>query len=188
MQPHELISAARNGDRKALSRLLYDNRGYIAALVSRFIDDREKRKDVIQNICIKVIRSLPEFENRCRFTTWLYRIVLSEVTDYRRRSFLTGRYEMNSEQGQDCLSDLNAPDELDHVSRREFRQEVDRILREISPEQKAAFSLFYFAGCRGKEAAEMMKISEANFFMKLKAARDTLRSRLSKKGWGYDQL
>ncbi|MFW6245365.1 MAG: RNA polymerase sigma factor [Fibrobacterota bacterium] len=188
MQPSELISAARNGDRKALSRLLYDNRAYIAALVSRFIDDREKRKDVIQNVCVKVIKSLPEFQNRCRFTTWLYRIVLSEVTDFRRRSFLTGRYELKSEQGQDVFTDLNAPDELDNVSRREFKHQVDSILKEINPDQKAAFSLFYLAGCRGREAARIMNISEANFFMKLKAARDTLRSRLSKKGWGYDQL
>ncbi|MFP4165286.1 MAG: RNA polymerase sigma factor, partial [Chitinispirillaceae bacterium] len=94
MRPSELISAARDGDRKALSTLLYENRGYIAALVSRFIEDREKRKDVIQNVCVKVIKSIGEFRGKCRFTTWLYRIVLSEVTDFRRRSLLNSRYEL----------------------------------------------------------------------------------------------
>ncbi|MFP4681398.1 MAG: RNA polymerase sigma factor, partial [Chitinispirillaceae bacterium] len=93
-------------------------------------------------------------------------------------------YELRSEMPYECWVDLNAPDEMDDITRREFKQEVGRVLRTVTPEQKAAFTLYYFAGCRGKEAAEIMHVSEANFFMKLKAARDTLRSRLSKKGWG----
>jgi DNA-directed RNA polymerase specialized sigma24 family protein len=48
--------------------------------------------------------------------------------------------------------------------------------------EKTAFSLFYYSGFSGKEAAEAMKISEDNFYMKLKAARDRIRTGLKKKG------
>ncbi len=183
METAELINEARRGDRKALSTLIFENRGYIAALVSRFIEDREQKKDVIQNICMKVVKSISSFEGNCRFTTWLYRIIVSEVTDFRRRQMVSKRVDLCN-LPEDCWCDYNAPDELDDLARRELRQAVGTMLQEIPRDQKAAFSLFYLAGCRGSEAAEVMNISEANFFMKLKAARDALRTKLKKQGLG----
>ncbi len=43
--------------------------------------------------------------------------------------------------------------------------------------------MYYFGNYSGKEVAEALNITESNFFMKLKAARDSVKEKLIKRGW-----
>jgi hypothetical protein len=56
MNPHELIQQAQTGDQSALTRVLLDHKNIVAAVVSRFVWDKEQRRDVAQNIFAAVIR------------------------------------------------------------------------------------------------------------------------------------
>jgi RNA polymerase sigma factor (sigma-70 family) len=183
MIPDDLIQKARSGDRPALTRLLLDYRVLVAAVVARFITDSEQRKDVIQNIFVKVISHIGRFEGMCRFSTWLYRLSINECIEHGRKIFRDKR------QGETLLRNctgfiaLNAPDALASTSSSELHGALSAICSTLPLDQKTAFSLFYFGSYTGREGAEAMNISEANFFMKLKAARDTVKQKLTEKGW-----
>jgi RNA polymerase sigma factor (sigma-70 family) len=85
MENEVLIRNAQNGDRSALTKLLMENRNLVAAVVSRFVFDRDCHKDVIQNVFMKVVDSITSFRNQCRFATWLYRISVNECCEYNRK-------------------------------------------------------------------------------------------------------
>jgi RNA polymerase sigma-70 factor, ECF subfamily len=183
MTTEDLISAAQTGDRSALSTLLLDHRSLVASVVNRHVYDADRKKDVIQNIFIKVINHINQYSGLCKFSTWLYRICLNECTE-------AGRAERREEQRRtpffDDTIDLinpNAPDGLSHASQRELHDAIGAVLEKLPLDQKTVFSLFYFGGYSGKEIAAALSISEPNAFMKLKAARDAVKTGLVEKGW-----
>jgi RNA polymerase sigma-70 factor, ECF subfamily len=81
-----LASQAQKGDREAFFRLydLYFHKVY-NRVKSRV--PHQFAEDVTQEIFIAVIRSIGSFEQRSKFSTWLYTIVNRQIADfYRRRS------------------------------------------------------------------------------------------------------
>jgi RNA polymerase sigma-70 factor (ECF subfamily) len=183
MTPEELIEKARRGDRPALTRLLLDHRELVAAVVTRFISNSEQRKDVIQNIFVKVISHIGQFAGLCRFSTWLYRLSINECIEHGRRISRNKQQSETLVRNSSGFIALNAPDAFASTSSSELRGTLSTILKTLPLDQKTAFSLFYLGSYTGGEGAEAMNISEANFFMKLKAARDTVKQKLSAKGW-----
>lgn len=183
MTPEELIEKARTGDRPALTQLLLEHRGLVAAVVGRFVRDREQQKDVIQNIFINVINHISRFAGLCRFSTWLYRLSINECIEYGRKICRSRQHRETLGSDSSGFIALNAPDPLAAAASSELRGALSAILKTLSLDQKTAFSLFYFGSYTGREGAEAMSISEANFFMKLKAARDTVKQKLAEKGW-----
>jgi RNA polymerase sigma-70 factor (ECF subfamily) len=88
---HEEVLArqAQQGDRDAFLELyqLYFNK------VHNRVKSRvpaQHAEDVTQEIFIAVVRSLEHFEQRSKFSTWLYTIVNRQIAEfYRRRQFAT---------------------------------------------------------------------------------------------------
>jgi RNA polymerase sigma-70 factor (ECF subfamily) len=85
-QDEILAKLAQQGDRDAFLQLydLYLNRVYNrvrSRIPNPYVED------VTQEVFIAVIRSLDSFEQRSRFSTWLYTIVNRQIADfYRKRS------------------------------------------------------------------------------------------------------
>ncbi len=183
MENQTIIQAARNGDKNALSSILIDHRNLIASVVCRCINDEENRRDVVQEILYKVIKLFNSYNGNCKFSTWLYRIAMNEAIDFNRSKIRAKkRYETIDSQ-TDIFQDLNAIDGLDAYTKKEISIAINETVNSLPLDQKTAFSLFYFCGYKGKDASEVLKISEENFFMKLKAARDKVRKALYAKGW-----
>lgn len=183
MTTEELIIQAKNGDRPSLTRLLLEHRGLVLSVTGRFIGNSEQRKDVIQDIFVKVITQIRSFAGLCKFSTWLYRITLNECIEHGRRvSHSREKTEPLNENSEITVA-LNTPDGFSSASSAELRSAVAEILKTMPLDQKTAFSLFYFGGYTGKEGAESLSITEANFFMKLKAARDMVKQGLIARGW-----
>jgi RNA polymerase sigma factor (sigma-70 family) len=183
MTPNPLIELAKGGDRNALSTLLMEHRGLVSAIACRFVNDPEQRKDVIQNIFVKTIRHLGQFAGACRFSTWLYRLSVNECIEHGRAHLRNEGRTDPLENSIDADLHLNAPDGFSFTSSSELKSAVAAALKTLPLDQKTAFSLFYFGSYSGKEGAEALSISEANFFMKLKAARDVVKRHLLAKGW-----
>lgn len=176
------IIEAKKGDKSALSSLLMDHKGIVAAVVTRMVYDRDSHRDIIQNVFVKIVTGLGEFKGQCRFSTWIYRIAVNESMDYLRKK---GFFEKLKDEVSffDSMKDsLEQNDGLESVSKKEVLSWVNEGLSNCPLSEKTAFSLFYYSGFSGKEASESMKISEDNFYMKLKAARDRIRVLLRKKG------
>ena len=60
----ELLDLIRKGDRSAMSDLYRLNIGFLTALCSRYIIDRDEIKDTLQNSFIKIFSSLDKFQYR----------------------------------------------------------------------------------------------------------------------------
>jgi RNA polymerase sigma-70 factor (ECF subfamily) len=147
----ELVAAAKAGDAEAFGRL-FDHfhepvHRYVAARVRRPSD----AEDLAQLVFVKALEALPRYEARgVPFGGWLFRLARNVVIDHVR----TRREHAPLDLIVERSSGTDGPDELAVL-----RQEMDHVavaLRRLTPEQREAIELRFFAGLSAKEAAVAM--------------------------------
>jgi RNA polymerase sigma-70 factor (ECF subfamily) len=162
-------------DADECARVLADNRRFIQAVIRRFLWDATTRRDVAQTVLEKAFRAWPNFDNRCKPQTWLYRIAVNECTEANRQTARRRRLFVRSED-LSWYEDPSAPDGLAALEQEEIYGLIARALDQAGDRCRQAFELYYVEELRGAEAARRLGITESAFFMRLKTARDTIRS------------
>ena len=66
-----LVEAARSGDRRALDRLLRTHQDRIHAVCRRITGNDTDALDATQDAMIAIVRGLPRFDGRSKFSTWI---------------------------------------------------------------------------------------------------------------------
>src|SRR5216117_4383941 len=80
-----VIEACQRGDSDAFRLLFetYKDRVYSIALC--FFDGNEAiAKDITQDVFVKLLTAMSQFQNRSEFSTWLYRLVTNACLDRKR--------------------------------------------------------------------------------------------------------
>lgn len=83
--PDDFLPAARAGDRDALERLLRAEQPRIHTVCRRITGNDADALDATQEALIKIVRGLPRFDGRSRFSTWAHRIAVNAALDELRR-------------------------------------------------------------------------------------------------------
>jgi len=146
-----LVEAARNGDPEAFGALFDRYHApvyrYVVARVGRPSD----AEDLAQLVFVKALEALPRYEARgVPFGGWLFRLARNVVIDHIR----TRREHSTLDLIVERSTPESGPDELAVL-----RQEMDSVaasLRRLTPEQREAIELRFFAGLSAKEAAVAM--------------------------------
>jgi RNA polymerase sigma-70 factor (ECF subfamily) len=146
-----LVAAAQDGDPEAFGSLFDHYHGpvyrYVAARVNRPSD----AEDLAQLVFVKALEALPRYQSRgVPFGGWLFKLARNIVIDH----FRTRREHVPLDLATERPAADDGPDELAVL-----RQEMDSVtsaLRRLTPEQREAIELRFFAGLSAKEAAVAM--------------------------------
>ena len=144
----EVVTAARAGDRDALSTLLdaYANRAFM--ICRRIVPNDQDAQDATQEALIAIARSITRFDGAAAFTTWAYHITVNAALDEVRR---TKRRPIPSEE----FEPTPEPDATDAV---DARLTLDAALEQLLPEFRAALVLRDLGGLDYEQIAEMLEI------------------------------
>jgi RNA polymerase sigma-70 factor (ECF subfamily) len=115
----------------------------------RFFGDPQAAEDIVQEVWIKVYRSLDSFDGRSRLTTWLYRVTrntcLDAVRDGRRRPIPV-----------ETLDAPPVPDDFaDEVA---LSASLEHALAQLAPEDRDALSAISVFDLSYAEAAETLGV------------------------------
>jgi RNA polymerase sigma factor (sigma-70 family) len=80
-----LVSAALDGDPRALDALLAASLPLVYNLVGRALDGRDDVDDVVQETMLRVVRKLPELRRPEAYRSWLVAIAVRQARDSGRR-------------------------------------------------------------------------------------------------------
>ncbi len=146
-----LVDESQRGDPEAFGSLFDVYYGpvyrYVAARVGRPSD----AEDLAQLVFVKALEALPRYESRgVPFGGWLFRLARNVVIDHIRTRRETAPLDVVVERP----ATTDGPDEL-AVLRQEM-ESVAHALRRLTPDQREAIELRFFAGLSAKEAAEAM--------------------------------
>jgi RNA polymerase sigma-70 factor (ECF subfamily) len=81
----ELLAACRRGDREALGRLFAETCDYVHGVALYMTRDEDLAGDLTQEVFLRVLTRIRQFEGRSAFRTWLFRITVNAARDQRRR-------------------------------------------------------------------------------------------------------
>jgi len=142
--------------------------------------------DLAQDSFIKAWKALPKFENRSKFSTWLFRISHNVVYDRMRKKKLQSVGELDDQLLDANRIDMSAATAPKMVQRpdqalagKELKGRISEALGKISPEHRETIVLREVQGMDYKEIAEIMGCSLGTVMSRLFYARKKLQSLLS---------
>jgi RNA polymerase sigma-70 factor, ECF subfamily len=173
---HELVRRARAGDQDAFMELVVSHADRVYGALRRFGLDPDEADEVAQEVFLRAWRGLSRFEERSRFSTWLYRIAFNEAQRRLARR-PPARAEGDPERGDITLSLPESP-ELGPEAQtldRELESALEQALDELPGEWRAAVVLRDIEGLSTHDAAEIVGVREAAFKSRLHRGRMRLR-------------
>ena len=151
----ELIRSYENGRDKAFEKIYKRYERPLFSFILKYMNDRESAEDVFQQTWIKVINGLSKYEEKGRFSSWLFGIAHNCCIDHARkvsRSKIDDRTSgegMNSLEGED-----RSPEGM--LVEREEREWLKQAIAKLPDEQREVVLLRLQAEMPFKEIAEMM--------------------------------
>jgi len=179
---HDLVEAAKRGDRDAFRTLFerYHRRAYALAFgVVRHHDDA---LDVVQDAFIKAHKHLDKFEGNSSFYTWLYRIVMNLAIDHLRKHRRVRPVELDEtriDEGDDTLlPKILGGNPGRALMDKEIRARIDQALDELSENHRAVLVMRELEGFSYEEMAQAMGCSKGTIMSRLFHARRNMQKRL----------
>jgi RNA polymerase sigma-70 factor, ECF subfamily len=181
-QETHLVALARSGDEGAFTELVEPLRRPLFAYVYRMVTLRQDAEDLLQDVLVRVLQSLPTFRGEARFKTWLFGIATHVCMDHLRAK---KRWRVEAQlYGQlDTEGDENKLENLEALIHSpdfvfEMREHIafcfSCIGRTLKPDEQAAIMLREVLGFSNQESATMLEVSEPVFRHRLASARSKM--------------
>jgi RNA polymerase sigma-70 factor, ECF subfamily len=180
---HELVLAARKGDRDAFRTLFERHHRRAYALAFGVLRHQDDALDVVQDAFIKAHKYLDKFEGNSSFYTWLYRIVMNLAIDHLRKHRRVKPVELDETRMEEGDGEGLAPKILGSnpgraLQDKEIRIRIDRALDELSDNHRAVLVMRELEGMSYEEMAEAMDCSKGTIMSRLFHARKNMQKRL----------
>ena len=176
-QIEALLQRARAGDEAAFASLIAAVHGRVqrwALVITRDHDDAE---DVTQQVSITLHRKLHDFQERSRFTTWLYAVVRNAAMELRRKAVRRHEQQVAEDALPGALSD-DVEIRLGAMENQRAAALVRSYLTELPARQRELIELIDQGEYTVGEAAALMAIQPATARVHLLRARRTIRARM----------
>ncbi|WP_282939839.1 RNA polymerase sigma factor [Paenibacillus sp. RC67] len=152
----QLVEQIRQGDEEAYRFLIERHKNYIYTLVYRLVEHRETAEDLTQEIFIKLYRSLVHFRGDAKFTTWVYRLSVNLVTDY-RRSQRRRPYEAILDKVKNWFGNRQEEPEAAALQKEE-QQTILKLLSELPDKYRLILYLYHYKQLSYQEIAEATQL------------------------------
>ena len=168
---HDLVEAARNGDRDAFVDLIRVRSDRLFAIAQRVLRDIDRAEDALQDALVIAWRDLRGLRDPDRFDAWLQRLLIhvciAQATRERRRTANLRALPIDGPAASDDL--LSIAD----------RDQLDRGFRRLPPEQRAILVLHHYLGYAPSEIAETLGIPAGTARSRLHHAHRAMRAALA---------
>lgn len=140
-----------------------------------YLNDIHLAEDAVQDTFLKVYKCYPQFKGDSEVKTWITRIAINVCKNYQRSSWW--KHIDVAKSLEKVVADQN-PESI----------QDDTLILEIMKlpyKYKEVILLFYYYDMPIREISLVLNISQSTVSVRLKRAREKLKSRL--KGWYYDE-
>ena len=175
----DLARQAIGGDRDALDRLVRALQGDVYGLALRMLWNREDAEDATQEILVRTVTRLAQFDFRSRLKTWVYRIAVNYILDVKKSP--VEHMHLNFQRfGDDLVEGLSSDGPAD--SERSLLVEEVKIgctlgmLQCLDRPHRLAYVLGEILDLSGPESAEALGISPELFRKRLQHARTAIEA------------
>jgi RNA polymerase sigma-70 factor, ECF subfamily len=168
-----IVARVLRGDVEVYRVLVERYRDRYARYAMHMLGNREDAEEALQDAFTRAYRSLGRCEDPERFAAWLFRILVNRCRTIGARRGRRGRTFVVDETAL-----LEAA--VEHpADRGAWREEIERALQRLRPEQREAFLLKYVEELGYDQMAELTGVGISALKMRVMRACDRLRELLS---------
>jgi RNA polymerase sigma-70 factor (ECF subfamily) len=170
------IEACQRGDRDAFRLVFETYKDRVFSIALCFFDGNDAAaKDITQEVFLKLMTKIAQFQSRSEFSTWLYRLVTNACLDRKRslrRFLLFGN-----------PSEFEVRDRRRSTEERYIQNEIEKSVRSViagmKPKLRLAVLLKYFDDLSYDEMAVVLGCSKGTVASRLNRAHQILARKLA---------
>ncbi len=153
----EILSRFRNDETKhyAFNLLMQQYQQKVYWHIRRILIDHDDSNDVVQNVFIKVWRSLDNFREDSKLFTWIYRIATNEAITFlnqKKKRFLIPLVDVEKGLADSLHQDpLFTGDKIQLI--------LQKAILGLPRQQRIVFNMKYFEGLKYEEISEILGVS-----------------------------
>lgn len=180
---NELIDSAIEGNSKDLELILSEVNDFVFNLSLRMLGTIHDAEDATQDILIKVMLNLASFKKLSSFKTWVYRIAVNYLLDYKKSMFY--KYPLSFEYYADDIKAGYVDDEIIFEGdKNELSKELklsctNVMLQCLDAKSRCVFIIGTMFGVDSKIAGEILDMTPENYRQILHRSRNKMSKFLS---------
>lgn len=190
-----LLEKFKKGDEESFRKLVEKYQSKVYSIALAMVKDKTEAEDIMQDIFIKVYRSLDNFKGKSKFYTWLYRITINTCINHLNQNKKTNTISLfSSEDREKYQVQINKtslfPEEskspFEILQNQELEEKIKLAIDSLPLELKQVFLLREIDDLSYKEMAKILNCSEGTIKSRLFRARDKLREKIGSYLWGEE--
>lgn len=171
-----IVEGVLSGDNTAFRILIKNTEGLVTQIVYKMIPVAEDRRDIAQDIYLKVFKHLPGFRFDSRLSTWVARIAYNTCLNYLEKKKIV---TVNAEDTKaDDLSDFITNETEELLLSKERLKILLTAMEKLPPVYRTLITLFHNEGLNYAEITGITGLPEGTVKSYLFRARKNLRQLL----------
>lgn len=153
--------------------VIESNKGIIYKVVNSYCQNVEDRKDLAQEIIIQLWKSFDNYDDRFKYSTWMYRISLNVAISFYRKEDSRRRISNSLTDGI-----INFPHSDDFEDKETDLGILQQMISQLKDLDKALM-LLYLEEKSHKEISQIVGISETNVATKINRIKNSLKQKIT---------
>lgn len=185
----EIIRAVLSGEIDRYAALVERYHAPTIRLAFSFLGNYDDAREAAQDAWVNAYQALRSFRGRAKFSTWLYRIVINQCKDARKRRArqpaVVGRVGWGPDASTDTSETLfvdpadPSANPSEHAANRELSRQLSAAIGTLTSHQRAVFVLHHLHGLALEMVAEIIGCRVGTVKSHLFRATERLRRRLT---------
>lgn len=175
-----LVTDAQNDVEGAFDKLYHESFRHAYCTASLLLKNEQDIEDVLQNSYMYVAKYIKDLKNPESFNNWLGVIVKHEcqkhISKQKRISDVFIAVKKTKE--FELIDENNLP--VDYIEKGEIRDEIQRIVDDLTEDKRACIVLFYYEQHSLSEISEILGVPEGTVMSRLYYARKKLEKEFKK--------
>ena len=176
-----LVCAAQSGDRAAMQQLLISNWTWLRCLVYGVVGTTNL-DDVLQDICVKVIRKITTLRDPQCFRPWLAALAHRQALRYRSQRPIAG-ISLDDETVEEPR-DRRSESAVEQVERQDLCRQILEAVQGLPDKYREVFLLQYSRQLTYREMAEILNVPLTTVQIRLVRARRMILEAITRKSKG----
>ena len=167
----EVINAIKGGDSDRYRELVDRYKDYVYTITLRILTDSNDAEEASQDTFMKAFKNLHRFEEKSKFSTWLYRIAFNTAISYTRKKRVstTDIDGIKISKFEATRDSLEADDRSYHI---------EQAMKNLLPMDAMLLTLFYLKEMSMDEISKVTNLKSSAIKVKLFRARKRMAQEL----------
>lgn len=176
----EIASAVQKGDFEAFGTLVERYEGKLMRYANKFLQSKEDKKDLIQEVFLKAYSNIQSFNLKLSFSSWIYRIAHNEFVNALKKKSFRNTISVSLLDFDVLFPHLASNENPDtDISRKEIKEEMDSILGELDSKYREPLVLHYYEDMPYKDIADVLQVPVSTVGVRIQRGKAMLKKKIN---------